>query len=155
MFAAMPRRPHLVRRVCAVLAALSVLLAAPLSAQASGKTLARSVSNILFGPMDILLSPVTAGKGIVEKMTEIEDTLGVRIGWALPGYFWYVGVVVGGGAIRGMTGLIQLPFGIALLPFEVDLNPLMDPVDNAPALVEFDYELFPIKFGIDYTSTSG
>ena len=125
---------------------------APVSAQASTKTLARSVSNAFFGPLDILLSPVTAGKGIVEKLTDVEDTMGVRVAYTVPGYFWYVGVIVGAGAIRGLTGLVQFIPAVVLLPFETDLDPMMDPVDRASALVEFDFELFPIKFGIDYTS---
>jgi hypothetical protein len=151
VLAAMPRR-QLARRACSLLAVASLLLMAPVSAQASTKTLARSVSNIFFAPLDILLSPVTAGKGEVEKLTDIEDTMGVRIAYAIPGYFWYTGVIMGAGAIRGLTGLIQFIPGVLLLPFQKDLDPLMDPVDRASALVEFDYELFPIKFGIDYTS---
>ena len=128
------------------------MLVAPLSAQASTKTLARSVSNIFFAPLDILLSPVTAGKGQVEKMTEIEDTMGVRIAYALPGYIWYTGVIIGAGTIRGLTGLIQFIPAVVLLPFETDMDEMMDPVDRAPALVEIDSELFPVKFGIDFTS---
>ena len=58
----------------------------------------------------------------------------------------------GSGTIRGLTGIVQFLPAMVLLPFETDLEPLMDPVDRAPALVEFDFELFPIKFGIDYTS---
>ena len=132
--------------------ATALVLVAPLSAQASTKTLARSVSNIFFAPLDILLSPVTAGKGQVEKMTEIEDTMGVRIAYALPGYIWYTGVIIGAGTIRGLTGLIQFIPAVVLLPFETDMDEMMDPVDRAPALVEIDSELFPVKFGIDFTS---
>ena len=132
--------------------ATALVLVAPLSAQASTKTLARSVSNIFFAPLDILLSPVTAGKGQVEKMTEIEDTMGVRVVYALPGYIWYTGVIIGAGTIRGLTGLIQFIPAVVLLPFETDMDEMMDPVDRAPALVEIDSELFPVKFGIDFTS---
>ena len=132
--------------------ATSLMLVAPLSAQASTKTLARSVSNIFFAPLDILLSPVTAGKGQVEKMTEIEDTMGVRVVYALPGYIWYTGVIIGAGTIRGMTGLIQFIPDVVLLPFPTHLDAMMDPGDRAPALVEIDSELFPVKFGIDFTS---
>ena len=145
-------RSHLARRVCAALIAMSLMLVAPLSAQASTKTLARSVGNIFFAPLDILLSPVTAGKGQVEKMQEIEDTTAVRVVYALPGYLWYVGVIVGSGTIRGLTGMIEFIPAVVLLPFQTDMDPLMDPVDRAPALVDVSSELFPVKFGIDYTS---
>ncbi len=148
---AMPR-PRLARRACALLAAVSLLLIAPLSAQAGVGTLTHSVSNILFAPLDILLAPVTAGKGEIEKLMDVEDTPGVRIAYAVPGYFFYTGVVMGAGVIRGFSGMLQFIPGVLLLPFETELDPLMDPVEKAPALVELDYEVFPVKFGIDYTS---
>ena len=79
-------------------------------------------------------------------------TPGVRIAYTVPGYFWYTAVVMGGGLIRGFTGLGQVIPAIVLLPFETDLDSWLDPVDRSAALVDLDYELFPIKFGIDYTS---
>lgn len=138
--------------VCAVLAVTGLLLVAPLSAVASTATLARSTSNALLGPVDMLLSPLTAAIGQTAKMRDIEDTPGVQIAYALPGYFFYTGVVLGGGAIRTVTGIFQFIPGILLLPFETDLDPLMDPVDGATAMFEYDFEFFPMRFGLDYTS---
>ncbi len=145
-------RPHPLRRACALLGVIGGLLIAPLSAQASTETLARSTSNIIFAPFDIVLSPVTAALGQIGKLRDVEDTPGVQIAYAFPGYFFYTGVVMGGGLIRGVTGLIQFIPGVVLLPFETDLDPLMDPVDDATALFEYDFEYYPIRFGLDYTS---
>ena len=41
---------------------------------------------------------------------------------------------------------------VHIFGLQVDMDPLMDPVDRAPALVDVSSELFPVKFGIDYTS---
>ena len=143
-------RVQLVRRTLALLAVAGLLLAAPLSAQASTVTLARSVSNFVFAPLDIALSPINAGLGIVEKMRDIEDTTAVQVAYAYPGCLWYTAVIIGGGVIRGVTGLLQFPYGVALLPFETDMEPWLDPVDQAPGLVDLDFEIFTVKFGIDY-----
>ena len=145
-------RVQLVRRTLALLAVAGLLLAAPLSAQASTVTLARSVSNIVFAPLDIVLSPINAGFGIVEKMRDIEDSTAVQITYAYPGCAWYTLVVIGGGMIRGVTGFFQLIPAVVLLPFETDMEPWIDPVDRAPGLVDIDFEIFPVKFGIDYTT---
>ena len=143
-------RIQLVRRTLALLAVAGLLLAAPLSAQASTVTLARSVSNVAFSPFDILLSPINTGFGIVEKMRDIEDTTAVQIAYAYPGCLWYTAVVIGGGMVRGVTGLLQFIPAVILLPFETDLEPWVDPIDRAPGLVDIDFELFPVKLGIDY-----
>ena len=89
---------------------------------------------------------------MIDKLINIDDTMGVRVAYAVPGYFWYTAVIAGAAVIRGMTGLLQFLPAVALLHSETDLDAWMDPVDRAPALVEFDFELFPIKFGIDFTS---
>ena len=134
-----------------VVSACLVLFAAP-SAHASYRTLARSVSNLLFGPFDIVLAPVVAAKGQIEKMQDIDDTTGVRVAYAVPGYFFYTGVVIGAGIIRTATGALELVPGIILLPFKTDLDPLMTPIADAPALFEIENDYFPVRFGLDYTS---
>ena len=143
-------RGRLARRACVLLVVTGLLLAAPLAAQASTKTLARSTSNMIFAPLDMVLSPITAAKGQIGKMRDIEDTRAVQIAYALPGYFFYTTVIIGGGIIRGFTGILQFIPGILLLPFESDLDPIMDPVDGAAAMFEYDFELFPVRFGLDY-----
>jgi hypothetical protein len=137
---------------CSILAASLVLL--PSSAWASQETLKRSVSNMLQSPLDLVLSPMTSLIGISTKMVEQQDSAGVRLFFAVPGYIWYTGVNVGASVIRGVTGLIEVIPGVLLFPFpEADMDPLFDPVDNAGALIEIDTPCcIYIKFGIDYTA---
>ena len=129
-----------------------LVLFAPASADASYRTLARAVSNLLFGPFDVILSPVVAAKGEIEKIQDVDDTMGVRVAYAVPGYFFYTGVVIGAGVLRTVTGALELVPGIVLLPFKTDLDPLMAPVADAPALFEIESDYFPVRFGLDYTS---
>jgi hypothetical protein len=131
-------------------AALALCLAAP--AAASPETLRRSIGNILFAPLDIGLSPVVAGHTIYRNLNEIDDSIGVRIVYPLPGYVWNVGLTIGSGAIREISGLLELLPGLILLPFEADMSPLFAPAEKANALVDYDTPPLHFKFGIDYTS---
>ena len=97
-----------------------------LNAEASYRTLARSVSNMLFGPLDVALSPIVAFKGEIEKIQDVDDTTGVPCGLRSPRVFFYTGVVIGAGVIRTVTGALELIPGIVLLPFKTDMDPLMD-----------------------------
>ena len=136
-----------------------------LSRQNYPETLQRSVGNLVQAPLDILLAPVVAGRTLFQNLRDIDDTPAVRIFYALPGYAWLTGLHVGAGALRGITGALELLPGIFLLPFETDLGTLFDPAETGGALIEYDNPLadvdalhyFPlvtwhIKFGIRYTS---
>ena len=149
----MPENAH--RRVArgrVLLVALVLLLAVPATANAGYETLSRSVTNMLFGPLDVVTSPVVAGRGIVTNLQDIDDTPGVRVAYTVPGFFWYTGVTIGAGVIRTATGILELIPGLVLLPFDTELDPLMPPVQDGSALVDIENDYFPIKFGIDYTS---
>ena len=134
-------------RRCVIASLLLVLLwhGLPNSAQASPETLRRSFSNIIGGPMDMLLSPITATLTVARNLTEIEDSTGVRLVYAIPGIFWLTGVDLGSGMIRCATGLLELPPGVFLFPFETDIDTLFDPVDDAGALIDLDNPLMWIE----------
>jgi len=133
-------------------AALASLL--PASAQASPETLSRSVSNILFSPLDVLTSPVVAGVMIYNGLRDIDDTRGVRIAYTVPGFFWATGTNMGAGVLRGVTGMIELIPGVLLYPFETDMEPLMDPIDDGDGLVDAELPFMPVKFGINFMRAS-
>ncbi len=150
--------------------ALCLVALAPAPAEASPETLRRSFSNIMNGPFDMALAPVVGGLTLAKNLQDIDDTPGVRVAYAVPGWFWLTGLNLAGGAIRVITGTLELLPGIGLFAFEPDMDPLFDPVENAPALVEWDNPLadvespwvyynplltpfsIPPKFGLDYTS---
>ena len=132
------------------LAALLLAVVAAPPAQASPETLQRSISNILFGPLDIVLSPVVGSQTVYRNIQDIDDSMGVRIAYVVPGVVWNTTLEMGSGIIRCMTGLIELVPGIGLLPFEADLDPLFSPVEKADALVDEETPILPIKFGVNY-----
>jgi hypothetical protein len=140
------------RTLLAVVALLALLV--PASAQASPETLTRSVTNIIFSPLDLLTSPISAGLLVYNGLQDIEDTTGVRVAYTVPGYLWATGTNMGASVLRGVTGLIQLPFGIVLYPFETDLEPLMDPIDDGDGIVDTELPFMPVKFGINFMRAS-
>jgi hypothetical protein len=128
----------------------ALLLAAP--AQASPETLKRSLGNILFAPLDVALAPVVGAKTVYDGVRFIDDSLGVRIFYPIPGVIWNTGIVAGIGVIREMTGLIELIPGLLLFFSKDDLDPLLDPAESADALVEIENDFLPIRFGLLYTA---
>lgn len=132
---------------------VSTLLFAPPPAAADYQTFQRSIANILFAPLDLVLSPATAAKTQYENMTTIEDSTAVRYGYALPGYLWLTGVQVGAAMLRGVSGGLELLPGIALLPFpDTTIRQLFDPAERADGLVDYQNPVLPMKFGLDYVT---
>ena len=84
------------RAMLALILALSI--ASP--AAASPETLRRSVGNILFAPLDLVLSPVVATRTAYINLTDIDDTPGVRMVWFIPGIIWNTGVQGGSALFR-------------------------------------------------------
>ena len=137
----------------ALLLALVSSLAFAAPASASPETLKRSLGNILMAPFDLGASPVVAGRTVWTNLNEIEDTTGVRVAYAVPGYAWTTGVQAGASVIRAVAGALELLPGIFLLPFETDMDPLFDPALDNEALVNFETPVIDLKFGVDYTTT--
>jgi hypothetical protein len=121
-------------------------------AAASPETLRRAMSNILFAPFDVALSPVVAATSVYRNLRSIDDSLGVRIVYVVPGYIWNVGLQAGTGVIRAIAGGLELVPGIFLVPFDLDMTPLFAPAEKASAMVDIDTPPLSIKFGIDYSS---
>lgn len=110
------------------------------------------MGNILFSPIDAALSPVVAANTIYNNLNDIDDSLGVRIAYPLPGFAWNTGLQLGSAAVRLISGVLELVPGLILLPFEADMSPLFAPAEKANALVDIETPPVAVKFGIDYTS---
>jgi hypothetical protein len=138
----------------AVLLALGVALLAASAAGATTTVIKRSFENMPQGVVDAALSPVTAGTAIYNNMTTIEDTTAVRVAYAVPGYFWNVMCNFGGGLIRSLTGVMELPAGMVLLFSDADMEPLFDPAEDNEALLTYDQfeDIYRLKVGVDYTT---
>jgi hypothetical protein len=128
--------------------------AAPGISHAGAKTLARSVQNLLFFPFDLALSPFVATKITYEKWKESSDTKAVKYGYALFAPIWSFGVQAGASVIRGVAGMLELLPGIALLPFDGEMNAIYDLPETQPAWVDVGSDAFRMKFGVDYLSAS-
>lgn len=133
-------------------AVLSIGLAGP--ASATTDVIQRSFENMPQGLLDSLLSPYTAGRSIYNNMTTIQDTPGVRVAYLVPGYAWNVMCNFGGGLIRSLTGVMELPTGLVLLFSDAEMEPLFDPVEDNEAVVYLDQfeDTYRVKFGVDYTT---
>ncbi len=128
----------------------AVLLAAP--AAATPETLKRAVGNILFGPLDVALAPVVGAKTVYDGVRFIDDSIGVRIAYPIPGVIWNTGIVAGMGVIREITGLLELIPGLILFFSDDDLDPLLDPVEDGDALIDIRNDWLPVRFGVLYTA---
>jgi hypothetical protein len=141
------------RRVSGILGALAALLVGLVTAfpaHASPETLKRSVSNIIFGPFDIVFSPVVGSQTVYRNIQDIDDSMWVRVVYVVPGVVWNTTLTMGSGIIRCMTGLIEFVPGLGLLPFDADLDVLFAPAEKADALVDEDTPVLNIKFGVNY-----
>lgn len=158
-----PARPLSIALATALVGAS--LLSASAPAQASPETLKRSMANMLYAPFDMVLSPITSAFTLVGNLRDIDDTTAVRVVYAAPGYLWLTGLNLFAGSLRGVAGALEFLPGVAVYPFDADLDALYDPADRGPALVELENPLEYIdavafvpllstspRFGVDYTS---
>jgi hypothetical protein len=137
-------------RLLTLAAALLLLFSLAGPASASPETIKRSVTNILFGPLDFGLAPVTGTRTVYNNLHDIEDTTGVRIAFAVPGVAWNMAMQMGGGVLRTFTGLLELVPGLILIPFEADMDPLFTMPERQDALIWEEYDFIAIKIGVNY-----
>lgn len=162
------------RTAPAVIAATALVIAGfvalPGDSRASDATLRMAFGNIVNGPLDAAVSPYTGGYILVTNLRDVEDSRGVRVTYAVPGYVWLVGLGFFSGGIRTITGGLEMLPAVMLFPFEQDIDELFDPVETASAIVvDFENPLadndrwyvrwnpvatlfsIPLKFGLNYT----
>ena len=139
------------RRRFFVAAGVALLVAGP--AGATTDVLKRSFQNMPQGVVDAALAPVTAGVSVYNNMTTIQDTPGVRVAYLVPGYFWNVMCTFGGGLLRSVTGVIELPVGVALLFTDAEMEPLFDPAEDVEGLILVDQfeDVYKVNTGIAYS----
>lgn len=114
-------------------------------AEASPDTLRRSFANLLQGPLDVALAPVSAGIAVDRSLPNVADTPLERAFYPLPGYLGLTCLQIAIGGLRTIAGALQLLPGLVLLPFEADLGPELDVFSGGWALVEWGPF---VKFGV-------
>ncbi len=144
--------PHRARPALALMTALFLIVGLSAPAAATEQTFKRAMTNLLFGPFDIALSPIVGPRSVYQNLQDIDDTTGVRIAYAVPGVAWNTAFNIGGGMLRVMSGLLEIVPGILLLPFEGDMNPLFAPPERADALIGEETSLTSIKGGSNHMS---
>ena len=132
------------------LVGLVLALGAAAPAEASPETLKRSVGNIVFAPFDFVLTPVVGANTMYNNLRDIDDSLGVRVAYPIPGYAWNCMALSQASIIRFITGGLELVPGLLLLPFRADLDPLYAPIERGNALVDVETPVIRVKFGVDY-----
>ncbi|MBW2270655.1 MAG: hypothetical protein JRH16_18985 [Deltaproteobacteria bacterium] len=138
------------RPLLALATTLCLVVAWASPATATEATFKRAMSNLLFGPFDIVLSPIVGPRSVYQNLQDIDDSTGVRIAYTVPGVVWNTFFNVGGGMLRVFTGALEIVPGVLLLPFETDMNPLFAPPERAEALIEEETHLGTVKIGINY-----
>ncbi len=133
-----------------LLAAVAAVALPASQAGATLETLKRSVTNMTLWPLDLVASPVTSGQRVVTNLRDIEDTTAVRVVYAVPGYVFLTGLNVFASVLRGVTGALEFLPALVLVFMDADMGPLFDPVENNAALVDWQNDVLPLKFGIDY-----
>jgi hypothetical protein len=145
-----PLDPPALRRRARLTLALMLSLALAGPAAASPETFKRGLGNVLFGPMDIALSPVVGSMAVFTNLQDVDDTLGVRVFYVVPGLVWNTFIGMGGGLVRTLAGAFEFVPGVFLFFFEADLDPLFAPVERSDALVDEELDLIHLKFGVNY-----
>jgi len=120
------RRARTARAGLAVGAVLLALAAAPES-DASPETLRRSCANLLQGPVDLLVSPYTAGRSVATNLESVSESRWAQGAYAVLAWPGLLALDVGNGLYRGLAGAVELVPGIALFPFEADFPRIYDP----------------------------
>ena len=140
------------RFVAGLALALGMTPLAALPAQAGPEVLKRSFSNLVGAPFDAALAPAVAGTTMVDNLKTVGDSTAVRYFYPPFGFIWLTGVQLGASVLRGISGALELPVGLALLPFDIETPPLFDPAERGEAFVDQDTPVIHFKIGIDYTS---
>jgi hypothetical protein len=143
---------HPGRRLVAGAVLISFLLL-PTPAFAGAQTLKRSFGNIVQAPIDMVLSPITAGMVQYKNMSNIEDSRGVRWFYAVPGYFWLLGLTLAASMLRLVAGVLEFLPGLVLLFTDAEMDPLFAPSDSGESVIwDYPTTVFDFKLGIDYTA---
>lgn len=142
--------PRFAAPLYAACVALALGLATPSTASADPGQLCRAGANLLFAPLDLALSPFIAGKDLYYGLTEIDDPLAIKVIGAAPGYAFLVGLQLGGGAIRGIAGGLEILPGLITFFREGEQGALYRSQDEAWALYSEDFGPCPVRLGTSY-----
>lgn len=108
----------------------------PGEAAASPDTLRMAFENLLQGPVDMALAPVTAGRTVAQNLDDVGPAPVAPAAYAVLGHPGLTLLQVGCGALRMVSGAVLLVPGVVLFPFEdVDVPPEANVFGRGPRML--------------------
>jgi hypothetical protein len=133
--------------------ATATFLLAALALPAAGSTdaMKRSIENITQFPLDIATAPVVGGMSVYNNLRDVDDSTAVKIAYPIPGFAWNTIAQVGGGILRGVSGIVEFFPATVLLFTDAEMDTLFDPAEDSDALFEWETDFYFLRAGINYT----
>ena len=147
----MPRAVSLVATLALALG-MAVPAVAPRTARADPSQLCRAGMNIALAPFDVALSPFITAKDMYYGLTEVDDEVWVQILGAPIGYVYLNGVQIGGGVLRLIAGIIEIPAGLFTLFRDGSEPALFRSQDETWQMYSTDLGPCPVRFGSSYNT---
>ena len=122
------------------------------SAEADASQICRSGMNLALAPFDIVLSPFISAKDIHYGLTELDDEPIIQVVSTIPGYAYLTAVQIGGGVIRIIAGLFEIPGGMVALFTGNASGALFRSGDEAWNMYNADWGPCPVRFGVSYNT---
>lgn len=136
---------------------LAVVAIAPRAARAQDdrtETLRRATSNMLMGPLDVVLSPAVTVRALYDGSKASNESVPAMLATELfGGAGFYFPVTAAAGFFRTWSGVIEMPIGLVLLgtkSFTKWQPPALFTVGDEPAMVNHPDSAIPVKFGVQY-----
>jgi hypothetical protein len=129
----------------------ATLVPQPASADRSFRPFKRGAENMLQSPLDLALSPVTAGIQAYKNLQGGKRSLGQKIAAYPFGFTWYTCLGAASTSARFVGGLLEVPVGFASLATGFEPGPIFNPND-LPALVARPTPPFDVRFGLYHVS---
>ena len=131
---------------------LGVAAPQPAAAEADASQICRSGMNLLLFPFDIVLSPFITAKDMYYGLTEVDDEPLIQVLVAPPGYFYLNSIQVGGGIIRAIVGVFEIPGGVVALFTGNASGAMYRSQDETWQMYSSDVGPCPVRFGSSYNT---
>lgn len=127
---------------------IALTLGNPRPTLAGGETLMHGVQSLLASPLEFAVSPYVAADTLNQNMKVQEYSPQAKALATIPGFSWLWLGQLGIASARMVSGMLEVPIGLAVIPFEWQPKPLLD-VATEPALATSRTDP-TFKFGIYY-----
>jgi hypothetical protein len=138
-------RSHL--RIATIAFTIACLLS-PRFALAGVAMLQHGLETVCAAPLEVAVSPYVAGDSLANNMESQHYSTRGKVAMAVPGFIWLWMSQLGLAGARAVAGILEVPVGLALLPFPGGPKAILA-LDNEPALVEE-----PLRFGTYFTTAA-